>query len=128
VSRLRAVVRASLEAGRVLWTLLHVEVGRRRRGTRAVVDEMRARGRARRRPGPEQAAFQKRLIEWIDVRAPGGANCYRRALLTIALDPDAARGPLRFGLQRGGQPRSGHVWIPGTGDPPPNTYDVEFDI
>jgi hypothetical protein len=126
VFRSAAVI--SVEAARVLWTLLRVEIGRRRRGTRAVVDEMRARGRARPAPTAEQADVRRRLIEWVDVRAPGGANCYRRALLTIALDPQAARGPLRFGLRRGGQARSGHVWIPGSRDPAPGTYDVEFDV
>jgi hypothetical protein len=125
---LRDAALTSTEAVRVLWTLLHVELGWRRRGTRAVVDEMRARGKACPRPTPERAALRRRMIEWVDVKLPGGASCYRRALLTIALDPDAAGGPLRFGLRRGGQARSGHVWIPGTRDPLPGTYDVEFDV
>jgi hypothetical protein len=125
---LRTAAVTSVEAARVLLTLLRVEYGRRRRGTRALVDEMRALGRARPTPTATQAAVRRRLIEWIDVRSPGGANCYRRALLTIALDPQAARGPLRFGLRRGGQEKSGHVWIPGSRDPRPGTYDVEFDV
>ena len=124
----RTAAVTSVEAARVLWTLLRVEIGRRRRGTRAVVDEMRARGQARPAPTDAQAAARRRLIEWVDARTPGGANCYRRALLTIALDPRAARGPLRFGLRRGGKAKSGHVWIPGSGDPRPGTYDVEFDV
>ena len=126
---LRTAKMTTVEAARVFWNLLRVEIGRQRRGTRAVVDEMRARGRARPTPTPQQAQIRRKLIEWVDARSPGGASCYRRALLTIALDPQAAQGPLRFGLRRGGLAKSGHVWIPGgSGDPRPGTYDVEFDV
>jgi hypothetical protein len=42
---------------------------------------------------------------------PKGPNCYRRALLEIALDPSAASEALFMGLDASGAPNSGHAWL-----------------
>ena len=116
-----------VEAGRVLWLLPRIELERRRRGTGAVVAATRARGRRQAPRTPDSAARLRRVIAWIDRRMPAGPNCYRRALLTIALDAAAATRPLRFGLRPGGGVGSGHVWIAGS-DEPGVRYDVEFEM
>jgi len=57
---------------------------------------------------------------------PDGGNCYRRALLELALDPTAAAEPLVFGLKQGGGSGSGHAWL---GDARGfETYDAEFRL
>jgi hypothetical protein len=117
-----------VEAGRVLRVLPRLELGRRRRGTEVVITEARQRGQAQPPQSPAARARLQRVITWVDARMPRGPNCYRRALLMTALDPDAAARPLRFGLQRGGAPGSGHVWIPGRDQPPNVIYDVEFEM
>ena len=118
----------ALQAGRVLRALPRIEFDRRRRGTGPLVAEARRRGQTQ----PEQSlaarARLQRVISWVDARMPGGPNCYRRALLSLALDPDTAARPLRFGLHRDGRPGSGHVWIPGRDQPPALRYDVEFEM
>jgi hypothetical protein len=47
----------------------------------------------------------------VDGRLPDGGNCYRRALLAIALDAGAAQDPLVLGLDARGGPASGHAWL-----------------
>jgi hypothetical protein len=57
----------------------------------------------------------------------GESNCYRRALVRVALDPHAASEPFVLGLDAGaGKERPiGHAWIEGTERP---TFDVEFRL
>jgi hypothetical protein len=47
----------------------------------------------------------------VDALLPGGPNCYRRALLEMALDAAAALEPLHMGLDASGAPMSGHAWL-----------------
>jgi hypothetical protein len=85
---------------------------------------VRARGvKAKVRSVAERARLQ-RLIGYIDHRLPGGPNCYRRALIEMALDPTAAGEPFRFGLRRRGGPKSGHAWLADRRDDV--RYDAEF--
>jgi hypothetical protein len=61
----------------------------------------------------------------IDARFLGGGNCFRRALLEIAVDPDAATEPLRFGLREDGGVGSGHAWLASSTEPRCR-FDAEF--
>jgi hypothetical protein len=69
----------------------------------------------------------RRLIGAIDRRLPDGGNCFRRALIEIALDPESAREPLRFGLRKGGGAKSGHAWLRDEREPQ-QRYDAEFAL
>jgi hypothetical protein len=51
------------------------------------------------------------MIRLVDRLFPGGANCYRRTLLEIALDAGAAEERLFLGLKEQGGPASGHAWL-----------------
>jgi hypothetical protein len=51
------------------------------------------------------------MIAAVDARIPGGSNCYRRALVEMALDASAAEERLFFGLKAHGGARSGHAWL-----------------
>jgi hypothetical protein len=99
------------ELGRILLVLPGVEAGRRRRGPKPLLGSLRRKGsRGPLRTPPARARLQ-RAIEWVDQRFPGGPNCYRRALLEIALDRAAATEPFRMGfrLRDGSEP--GHAWL-----------------
>jgi hypothetical protein len=63
----------------------------------------------------------------VDACMPGGGNCFRRALMQVALDPEAAAAPINLGLRNGGGPRSGHAWL-GPRTEPAGTYDAEFSV
>jgi hypothetical protein len=69
----------------------------------------------------------RRLIRAVDGHLPGGGNCYRRALIEMALDASSADEPLHFGLVRHGGPKSGHAWL-ANDKTATRTYDVEFTI
>src|SRR6476619_4980550 len=84
---------------RVLLLLPVVEVGRRRTGPKALLERFRRRGE---RADVRDAASRVRLMRaifWVDRHMPGGANCYRRTLLEIALDRHAAAQPFRMGFR-----------------------------
>jgi hypothetical protein len=83
---------------------------------------MRARGATATARGPIGRARLRRAIGWVDALAPGGANCYRRALLEIALDAGAARETVVFGLDVG---RTGHIAFE---DREERTFDVSFAV
>jgi hypothetical protein len=53
------------------------------------------------------------------------ANCYRRALVEIAMDAGAATEPLHFGLRAGGGTNSGHAWLGAESDRG-SRYDAKF--
>lgn len=62
--------------------------------------------------GPEARLRLRRAIHFVDrLLSPRGGNCYRRALLEVSLDSQAATEPFMFGLKAGGRARSGHVWL-----------------
>jgi hypothetical protein len=110
---------------RVAWALPSIELDRRTLGPGPLLEKVRARGRrSGARTAPERDRLQ-RLIRLVDACVPGGGNCYRRALIEIALDPTAAAEPLRFGLREHGGPGSGHAWLGGRPDDT-TRYDAEF--
>jgi hypothetical protein len=116
----------AIDACRILAILPRVEFWRRHRGPHACSQHFRARGlRARVRSAERRRRFQN-VIHGIDRLLPDGGNCYRRALLELALDRTAAAEPLVFGLKQGGGARSGHAWLGNARGSA--VYDVEFRL
>src|SRR5262249_41379125 len=99
------------ELARVLVTLPEIERKRRSMGPKPLLVILRTRGSRSRARAPVARARLRSAIRWVDARFSDGGNCYRRALLEIALDRDAAAEPFRRGLSIGGGARSGHAWL-----------------
>lgn len=97
---------------RVVAMVPRVEIGRRFRGPSQLLPALRRRGaRAAIRSATARVGL-RRVIWFVDrLLTPRGGDCYRRALLEVALDPQAAAEPLMIGLRAGGRTRSGHVWL-----------------
>lgn len=110
---------------RVLAALGLAEVGRRRIGPGRLVAWARRMGRTARARGPEDRARLRRIISLCDWVLPGAPNCYRRSLVELALDGNAAKEPFVIGLTQDGGPRSGHAWL-GSARGRTAAYDVEF--
>lgn len=102
---------ASLLRGlvRVAWILPKMEYCRRFLGPKAVAPLARQLARTRPRLGDQERQNLRRAIALFDRLL--GANCYRRVLLEVALDPAAAEQPVFFGLMSNGGKRSGHAWL-----------------
>jgi hypothetical protein len=111
----------------VLRAVPTVELGRFRCGPQPLLATLRARGLL----GPARTHLERarliKIIKVLDRCFPGGGNCYRRALLEIAVDPVAAKTPLNLGLRTGGAPRSGHAWLASSTEPVAR-YDAEFSL
>jgi hypothetical protein len=58
---------------------------------------------------------------------PAGPNCYRRALVEMAMDPDAASEQLHMGINAGGWLASGHAWLDSSPDKGTG-YQAEFRV
>jgi hypothetical protein len=112
---------------RVVVLIPEAEVWRRYAGPRRCVAHFRRRGRACAVRSPDSRRRLRRVIRAIDGRLPDGGNCYRRALIEIALDPVSAGELLHFGLIRGGGRKSGHAWL-SSDQPSAASYDAEFTI
>jgi hypothetical protein len=113
----------AVEIGGVVWVLPMVESGRRRLGPKPLIGRLRGLGRRRRERGPVARARLQHAIRWVDRRFPDRGNCYRRALLEIALDRGAAAEPFRMGLQLHGETEPGHAWL-GDRDGRSEDYDA----
>jgi hypothetical protein len=125
LSRMRNFLR---EIARVVLALPHIELARRREGPAPLVNDLRCQGsRCRPRTEAERRRLQA-VIARVDARMPDGGNCYRRALLEIALDSDAAREPLFMGLSAGCEPMSGHAWIGSEIPSAARRYDAIFSV
>jgi hypothetical protein len=110
--RLRNLLPLGAEACRVAALLPLVEIDRRLLGPGAAVAWARAAGRRSRTRTVAARERLRRVIAAVDRRVPGGANCYRRSLLELALDGGAARtDKLLAGFVAGGGARSGHAWL-----------------
>jgi hypothetical protein len=110
------------ELGRVAGAFAAAEQARRGEAPERAVAAMRARGEGQLERGPIGRARLRRAIGWLDALAPGGANCYRRTLLELALDRGAAGETLVFGLDVG---RTGHVAFKDRED---RVFDVAFEL
>jgi hypothetical protein len=117
---------ALTDLARVLAAAPAVERWRRRSGLEAAVG--RAREAGSRLPSRDEAARGRlrRLVAAVDRAFPGGANCYRRTLLLMAVDPDLARQRFMVGLDLG-QTADGHAWL-GDERGRDRPYDVEFGL
>lgn len=60
---------------------------------------------------PQTRNVRLQAVNRVDAHVPRGGNCYRRVLMHVLMDRDAARQPVMFGLQGGGGHRSGHAWL-----------------
>lgn len=112
----------AVELARVVRLVGAVDAERRRTSPQTVVAAMRARGRSAPARGAVGRARLRRAIGWADAVARGGASCYRRVLLEIALDAGAARETIVFGLDVGS---TGHVAFEGREE---RAFDVSFAI
>jgi hypothetical protein len=110
------------ELARVVRLVRRVDERRRGEPPERVVAAMRARGREARTRGPVGRARLRRAVGWVDALSPGGASCYRRILLEIALDAGAACETIVFGLDVGS---TGHVAFEGREE---RVFDVSFAI
>lgn len=91
-----------------------IEWGRRFRGPGLIVEQVRRRGERQARRDVARRRRLRRAIRLVDrfvVPWQPGGNCYRRALMEMALDAGAAAEPLRMGLQAAATPGSGHAWL-----------------
>jgi hypothetical protein len=126
VTSLAELAATVMEMCRVLPTVPRVESARRRLGPRAALDDLRRRGRS----SPRRQAFGRRClcraIRLVDRLMPGGANCYRRALLEIALDRGAAADPLLLGFMLQGDQLSGHAWLGSEANAEPYHFTVQL--
>lgn len=108
---------ALAETHRVLAALPRVEHLRRTLGPERALAELR-----RNAPTAENREALVRAIRIIDAaRKP---NCYRRALLRVALDRDTP--PVHFGFSLEGERVRGHAWI--EGEPPTDQWDLVIDL
>lgn len=111
-----------LEVARVTRLVREVDRVRSSESPQEVLASMRARGAEGKARGPIGRARLRRAIGWVDALVPGGANCYRRVLLEVALDAGAARETVVFGLDVGS---TGHVAF---ADSEERSFDVSFAI
>jgi hypothetical protein len=114
------------EVLRVLGLLPLVEWRRRRLSLHHAVARARAQGRTQRTRSNDARLRLRRVISAIDARIPGGANCVRRALLEMSLDPSAAGEQLFAGLRAGGGSGSGHAWL--ASQPVHERYDAVIAV
>jgi hypothetical protein len=121
---LRGAARFCGDLALVLLTSVRVQLWRSRRGPAPLVAELRARGARRRRRNAVERESLRRVIGAVDRCFPSGGNCYRRALVEIAVDGGAAAEPLHLGFRAGGRPQSGHAWLGAGGDG--QRYDAEL--
>ncbi len=123
MSRVRELLGTLREVGRVVGVLGCVERARRKRGPKPLVEELRRTGSRAAPRGEHERRCLRRAVRWVD--ACLGGNCYRRVLLEIALDPDAARQPVHFGLKADGDRLAGHAWL---GDHETGSYDLTVQL
>jgi hypothetical protein len=104
-----------------------IEQARLKLGPARAVAFARSRGSRRRSRDPRDRRLLRAMIARVDALMPGGPNCYRRALLEMALDACAAEERLHFGLSPGGGQGSGHAWLESWGEGA-KAYAAEFVI
>jgi hypothetical protein len=112
----------AMELARVLRRVREIDERRQRDAPQRVLADLRASGATAKERGPIGRARLRRAIGWVDAMIPGGANCYRRILLELALDAGAARETVVFGLDVGS---TGHVAFE---DREERSFDVAFAI
>lgn len=94
-------------------TLPTVEDVRWKLGPAPAARAAREMGHGRRRRDQSERIWLRRIIRVVDRLDARGPNCYRRALLEMALDGGAAMEPLMLGFRASGGRGSGHAWLQG---------------
>lgn len=107
--------------------LREVERARWEEGPSALVSRLRERGLRAEPRSPAGRRRLARLLYHLDRLLHRHPNCYRRSLVRIALDRDAAREPFVLGLDLSAAAAKGHAWVEGTGEAGPG-FDVEFRV
>ena len=115
-----------VELARIARVFSSVERGFRTEGPAPMLARLRNEGRRAEARNAESRATLQQAIRWVDACVPAGRSCYRRALLEIALDPEAANEKLRIGLDVSGDSADGHAWL--GDDPKMRRYSVELDL
>jgi hypothetical protein len=121
------MVERLLELARVLLVLPHIELARKRLGPAPLVSQLRLHGARQRSRSEANRSRLRAAIASVDGRFPDGGNCYRRVLLEIALDPDAAKQPFFMGLVTRCEPSSGHAWVGAAADSD-RSYDAIISL
>ncbi|MBY0525335.1 MAG: hypothetical protein K2R98_18150 [Gemmataceae bacterium] len=127
MNRLAELAVTLAEVAGVLRSLPRVEAGRCSVGPRPLVESLRRCARRMRHRGPVARRCLRRAIFWVDACLGRRANCYRRALLEVALDRGAAREPLALGLNAQGGQIGGHAWLASDADVQ-SAYDVVIEV
>jgi hypothetical protein len=117
----------AVELLRVLSVLAVVEKSRTELGIEPAVAVMRERGGRSIHRDPARRVQLQRAIGWVDARMSGGANCYRRVLLELALDSGASSELVRVGVCAKGGRGSGHAWL-GARSAGAERYDLELTL
>jgi len=116
---------------RDLWEVIsiapRVERDRRRLGPGRLLPQVRRRGLSRRVRTDVERTRLRTVIRQVDRLFPAGPNCYRRALLEIAVDARAAAEPLHMGITLGDRAARGHAWLESSSDRG-SGYDVELRV
>ena len=115
-----------LEMWRVLRVLPRVESSRRSRGPRELVALVRQTPPQLPRSERSRRCLQ-RAIRWVDRWFADGGNCYRRAMLEMTLDPQAAERPLYMGFSVEDRGLTGHAWL-AANEPNPDRYDFVIQL
>ncbi len=115
------------DLARVLQNLPRVEWGRRHEAPKPLLAKLKGAASSKRRRSSDDKERLQQAIRWVDACCPGGRNCFRRALLEIALDQGSAQAPLMMGFRHGDPQPLGHAWI---GEDPyaENRYDVIVEL
>jgi hypothetical protein len=111
----------------VLKVAVNVDRARFQHGPAELLKSLRARGESSRSRTPDERARLQWMVRAVDRLFPSGPNCYRRALIEVAVDSHAAREPLHLGLRAEGGTGSGHTWLASSADRG-GGYDVELSV
>jgi hypothetical protein len=105
--------------------LREVEEARLREGPEALLKRLRPLGAKRAPRTLSQRQRLSRNVTRIDRLLHGESNCYRRSLVQVALDRDAASQPFVLGLDVPASGVKGHAWLEGNERA---GFDVEFRL
>ncbi len=112
---------------RVLRALPRIETQRRGRGVGEWVAFARNSSAGKSPHSERSRRCLRRAILWVDGSLPDGGNCCRRALLEMALDPQAATRPFAMGFSVKDRQLSGHAWLESS-EPSPDRYDFVIQL
>jgi hypothetical protein len=121
------VWRAVADLLEVAFISRRIDAARRRLGPLHLVERLRRRGAAHPRRGERNRARLKQVIRIVDRAFFAEPNCYRRALIEMAMDAGAATEVLHMGLNSDRDLGLGHAWLDSSPDKGEG-YQAEFSI